>query len=395
MEENTLKKALSQLVILSAVGISALFSPAFTAEASYEEGIQETTRKLNKLETEQRNAQAQLASLSADIASTEEESKKLVGEIEQTTEQLENLEKEIEALNKAIDAREEKLKQQARSVQTGGEASNILQFIIEADSFLDVLGRVDAVSQLLGANKELVQQQRNDKEAVVVKENETKEKQESQMKLAAELEAKKAVLEQKQVEKEVLVASISAEKAQVQSERAQFVAQKADAQRRVREMEAARVVASQTSAQTGSSNASTTSNRTENKKPTVNVAPAPSVSGGSIISNAYAVSGTRYSYGGTTTSGFDCSGFTSYAYSKAGKSLPRTAGGQYASSTRISLSQAKPGDLIFFNQTGTIDHVGIYLGNGKFIGSQTSTGVAVASFTSGYWARHVVGFGRR
>lgn len=384
-----MKKTLSQLVILSVVGVASIATPAFTAEATIEQGTQFRTSRLEELNQAQRHAQAELDEINSIILETETESEKMVEEIEKTAAQLEELNEEIEELKQAIDARELKLQNQARAVQISGETGNLLDFIIEAESFSDVLGRLDVVSSLVGANRSLVQQQKEDKEAVEQKESETKEKQEEQMKLAAQLENKKVALEEKQAQKEVLIASIAAEKAEIQSERNQYLAQRDAAVNRVNEVQNAQA-ASQTSSRTvsGQSNSRSVSSQKTNK------APAPSVSGGSIINNAHALTGVRYSWGGTTTAGFDCSGFTTYVYQRAGKSLPRTASGQYAASTKILQSQAQPGDLIFFNQTGSIDHVGIYLGGGKFIGAQTSTGVAVASFTSGYWARYVVGFGR-
>ena len=102
--------------------------------------------------------------------------------------------------------------------------------------------------------------------------------------------------------------------------------------------------------------------------------------------------GTPYLWGGTTTNGFDCSGFTSYVFAKIGISMPRTAAAQYASSTKVSNPQ--PGDLVFFSSGGSITHVGIYVGNGQFIGSQSSTGVAYTSVSSSYWGPKLVGYGR-
>lgn len=113
-----------------------------------------------------------------------------------------------------------------------------------------------------------------------------------------------------------------------------------------------------------------------------------------IVETAFEYEGVPYSFGGSTPTAFDYSGYTAYVYKKAGKELPRSTVAQYASSEKISQSEAEPGDLIFFNQTGRVDHVGIYVGEGEFISAQSSKGVEVDSFATGYWSNHVVGFGR-
>ncbi|MDP4154561.1 MAG: NlpC/P60 family protein, partial [Bacillota bacterium] len=59
--------------------------------------------------------------------------------------------------------------------------------------------------------------------------------------------------------------------------------------------------------------------------------------------------------------------------------------------SRVSASNIQPGDLVFFNTYKTNGHVGIYIGGGNFIGSQDSTGVAVANMSGGYWAQHFAG----
>ena len=82
-----------------------------------------------------------------------------------------------------------------------------------------------------------------------------------------------------------------------------------------------------------------------------------------IIAKRYL--GVPYVWGGTTPSGFDCSGFTQYVYRKAGISIPRTSRSQYAFVTKISKSSARPGDLIFYGSP--IHHVAIYLGGGLML----------------------------
>lgn len=79
--------------------------------------------------------------------------------------------------------------------------------------------------------------------------------------------------------------------------------------------------------------------------------------------------GTPYRYGGTSPRGFDCSGFTGYVYRQLGISLPRTANQQMQATRRISRSQARAGDLVFFVSGQRAYHVGVYAGGGKLYDS--------------------------
>ena len=250
-----------------------------------------------------------------------------MSEMGTTQKTLKELSKQIDDLNAAITAREGKLAEQARTVQVNGYTQNYVDFLLESESFSDVLGRADVVSKIVSANQDLVKQQAEDK-------------------------AKSAT---------VVNTSVTTEKSAVETTSAE------------------KTVA-------------TTEQKPE-ATPTTSL-PVSGGSWGSVQGAAFGVQGTPYLYGGVTTSGFDCSGFTQYAFSAAGVSLPRTASAQYSASTKISQSQAKPGDLVFFNQTGSIDHVGIYLGNGSFIGAQSSSGVSVAQINQYYWGKYVVGYGR-
>lgn len=91
------------------------------------------------------------------------------------------------------------------------------------------------------------------------------------------------------------------------------------------------------------------------------VAASPSASG--VLAIARSLQGVPYRYGGTSPStGFDCSGFTSYVFARAGKTIPRTAAAQAAAAYRVSSPQ--PGDLVFYTPYGSVSHVAIYAGNG-------------------------------
>lgn len=120
-------------------------------------------------------------------------------------------------------------------------------------------------------------------------------------------------------------------------------------------------------------------------------------SGDPVIA-AYSMRGTRYVMGGTSRSGFDCSGFVRYILSCTdGVALPRTAAEQYYLGTPISRADLQPGDLVFFQNTYKrgISHVGIYAGNGMFVHACNPTkGVREDSLDSPYYAHHFAG-GRR
>ncbi|RID81748.1 NlpC/P60 family protein [Mesobacillus zeae] len=101
--------------------------------------------------------------------------------------------------------------------------------------------------------------------------------------------------------------------------------------------------------------------------------------------------GVRYRYGGTTPSGFDCSGLVGYSYRQAGKSLPRSAAEMATRGTAVT--SLIPGDLMFFatGSPGRVSHVAIYIGNGQMIQSASSYGVSIASTKNSYWKPRYLG----
>ncbi|KMJ55285.1 hypothetical protein AB685_28050 [Bacillus sp. LL01] len=115
-----------------------------------------------------------------------------------------------------------------------------------------------------------------------------------------------------------------------------------------------------------------------------------SVNSSSLVSFARSLTGTPYRFGGTTTSGFDCSGFTQYVFRNQGVSIPRTAAQQWSAGRSVSNPQV--GDLVFFEtyKSGP-SHNGIYIGNNQFIHAGSSTGVTVSSMSNTYWAPRYLG----
>ncbi len=110
-----------------------------------------------------------------------------------------------------------------------------------------------------------------------------------------------------------------------------------------------------------------------------------------LTSSALRFLGTPYVFGGTSRSGFDCSGYVQHVFAMLGVSLPRTADAQYDAGHRI-VGSMKAGDLVFFHtyEPG-VSHVGIYLGHGRFVHASSSHGVMVSSLSDSYWSARYVG----
>jgi cell wall-associated NlpC family hydrolase len=110
------------------------------------------------------------------------------------------------------------------------------------------------------------------------------------------------------------------------------------------------------------------------------------------VAHAREMIGKPYRYGGDTPAGFDCSGLVRYSYSRAGISLPRATGAQRSLATPIPVRNLRAGDLVFFDQEGKkASHVGLYLGDGRFVHAPSSGGrVRTDSLSADYWKKHFV-----
>lgn len=117
-----------------------------------------------------------------------------------------------------------------------------------------------------------------------------------------------------------------------------------------------------------------------------------------VVDAARSYLGTPYLYGGTTRRGIDCSGLVLAAYSDSlGAALPRTARELYAFIEALPTKELEPGDLVFFDTSASLSHVGIYEGEGYFIHAASEgprTGVIESSLSEEYWARRYAGSGR-
>lgn len=134
-----------------------------------------------------------------------------------------------------------------------------------------------------------------------------------------------------------------------------------------------------------------TENETTKKEETMTATVPTSEKGATVVQTAQNYIGSKYVYGGSGPSSFDCSGFTSYIFKQYGVSLNRTAAGQYSNGVAVSRDQLQPGDLVMFGKSG-INHVGIYIGGGQMVhAANASRGVTTDTINSGYYNNNYVG----
>ena len=110
-----------------------------------------------------------------------------------------------------------------------------------------------------------------------------------------------------------------------------------------------------------------------------------------LVQNARSLVGVPYVFGGTSRSGFDCSGYTQYVFKGSGISMPRTASEQFSVGSSVNRAQLQSGDLVFFSTYAPgASHVGIYIGGGSFVHASNS-GVRTSSLSESYYASRYLG----
>lgn len=385
------KKRLSSVVIVSTVLAGTLVAPIATFADNYDSQIEQKNSEINDLKSKQSEAQDQIDRLETSINKINKKADELLKEQSTLREETVQLQKDIEVLTERIAKREEAIRNQARDVQVNNQSSVYIKALLDATSFTDALGRLKAMTTIVNANNDLVNQQKADKKAVEDKKAENEAKQEEIAKNQATLEEQKGTLEAKQADLNVLKASLAEQQATKESEKQALAEQKAAfeaEQKRVREQQA-QAAAVQQAAQQAQSSVSTSTNNASNSSSSQasssnnasssnagvsNVvvpstpAPAPSGNGSAIVAEAYKHIGKPYVWGAKGPNTFDCSGFTRYVYLQVtGRDIGGWTVPQEGAGTIIPVSQAQPGDLYFWGSRGSSYHVAIALGGGSYI----------------------------
>ena len=289
--------------------------------------------------------------------------RELLDEIQEIKDLLDQQKAELSASRDAVAAlREENLKSLEEEKVKKAEAEVLLEEYEEEEK--KILGNLAmAEMYFIGDNDAIINDSSSTDAAIqgaiaslrAVRENIVTDSTDA--KVVDLIEKGKSILRQREAAREA--ARIAAERAEAERLAA---AQRAEEERAAQESQ-------NNSGSSGSNETTSTPAPAPAPKPTP--APAPpvsSASGQAVLDYAYRFLGTPYVWGGTTPSGFDCSGFTQYVYRHFGVNLPRVSRAQGSYGTKVSYSNLQAGDLVFFG-SGGISHVGIYIGGGNMIHS--------------------------
>ncbi|MFJ6967935.1 MAG: NlpC/P60 family protein [Ligilactobacillus ruminis] len=299
---------------------------------------------------------------------------------------------EIDGLKKNIKARKAQLARQARAAQVNN-AGSMIDFVSKSKNLSEAISRTFTVATLVHANNQAVAQQKADQEKVAADKAVVDKAAADQTQAnknfnndLAQLAVQKTQLEVKKAKEDEAARKAAQEAEKKAREAAEKVADaknERDAQNALND--ANNAVASVTKSDNNNNNNNVAAQASTQQ--TSNTSAAPAAKYGSVVGYALSFQGVPYVYGGTSPSGFDCSGLVQYVFAAFGKQLPRTAGAQKAVCTPISESQLQPGDLVFWG-TG---HVGIYIGGGNFVHAPT-TGDHVKVTSMNYY--HPDSYGR-
>ncbi|WP_019242807.1 MULTISPECIES: C40 family peptidase [Bacillus] len=340
----------------------------------------ETTTTISTYEKRIEDLQTRIQKYDNRIIESIHNVQKLNKQVEESKTRVEKTRKEIVELEESYNRTMELSKSRLEDIQMNGSvSSNFIDILLSSDGISDFVQKTTAMMTIMESDKEL-------SESLLKKDQELKEKKALLDKDLAAIQTKQEKAKQEQLK-------IKQEKAKIQNDLKQVQAAKKAAEeeaRRIAEQQRQARIAAQAAAanNTTTENQQTTtqapesnnnsSNNQDNSVADIPVS-APSASAASVIAKAKQYLGVPYVWGGTTPSGFDCSGFTSYVFRSVGISLPRVSSAQQNFGTKISTSQVQPGDLVFKGKPAY--HVGIYIGGGQYIHApQTGDVVKIASY---------------
>lgn len=329
-------------VILAAVLVAALVAPSTSAFAVV------SNAQIRAKQAEARDANQKLLDLNDDLELKQTELQAIEEALNVTREEIVETEARLSQAEATLQESEDRLAQRVEAIYRNGSIS-ILDVLVGVSDFNDFVSRLDMLNRIESADAELVEQVEADRDRVAQARTSLVNRETEQVALRAEAEIRKSEVQAAVDRQKEYVSSLSRDiKRLIDQEERRRERAAAEAARRAAELANKPDVRDSDVGELGS--------------------PHPAAA-----TTAKRYLGVRYVWGGTSPSGFDCSGLTQYVYAKIGISIPRTSRTQFTVGKfipRTRTDMLEPGDLVFFGYGGDatkIHHVGIYVGGGVFI----------------------------
>lgn len=322
---------------------------------------------LKEIKREEKDLHKQINLLDISLKENESQSIKLKDKIQKSKNLSKSYKKDIESLNKSISDRNELLKKRVISMQESNSDTNYLELLLGSTNFSNFFQRLNAMSYFMEADRAILELHQKESAELERKQKDVETQLENYKKSKVELNSVKDIIIEQQQQQKDLLKLLNTKKITVK-----------------KELDDLKTILIRLP-----SNAPTPSN----------ALPKVAQVGYQWIGNSVYVFGGGRNIRDVQIGVFDCSSFVYWAFEQEGVNL----GDRTSVSTetlnkkgkRIPVSAIKPGDIVFFDTYKVDGHVGIYVGNGKFIGAQSSTGVAVADMKTGYFKSTFKGHVRR
>jgi cell wall-associated NlpC family hydrolase len=294
-------------------------------------------------------------------------------ELDRIDGELETNARHLVAARKSLNVAQRRIAERLRELYVNGEGDSVLEVLLGSRSLDDVIARLDAIERVSSQDTRILAEVKRFRNEVETSRATLKDAHERQAEIVAERAAQRRSIEARLAERQQLLSSVKDEIAELRAEEARRQAALA-AQARAR-LEAERLAAQQAFDTQDQSTYTPVDS-------VIPVAPLPDGTRASqVIALAMQHLGTPYVWGGSSPSGFDCSGLISYVYAQIGISLPHHAASQYNYGTPVAYEDLQPADLVFFSGLG---HMGMYIGGGQFIHAPHTGDVVKISYLAGY-----------
>ncbi|WP_462412947.1 C40 family peptidase [Neobacillus sp. Marseille-QA0830] len=385
MKKKFFKYTVSAAILATMIQLSV--TPAFAAPV--------TQKQIDDAKGQVEDFETKVQQLDNQISTAIDKSEKLSSQIDTQQQKITETETQIDQAKKDLDAHKQVYAERLKSIQSEGKQSvaTYAEILFTSENLSEFLTRFTAISKIIESDTDLLQGLK-DKQQVL---DDAEQKLHTELHNLEQSKTELAAQQQKiEADKQEIAQALTSAQSNLQTLESQKAAEEEAArqaqlaQQRAQE-EAARQaqLAAQQQAQrqaasvqpAAATSAAKTASVAASSAPTVAPVSAASPEAASkLIAYAKQFLGVPYVWGGSTPSGFDCSGFTSYVFRNAvGISLPRVSSSQQNFGTKIPLSQVQPGDLVFRGSPAY--HVGIYIGGGQYIHApQTGDVVKIASF---------------